>query len=86
MAWRAVLNRPPPWEGCCDTHDRFYAQGGSVWRRLVVDAALRRCVVRNGSPAWAWAMWVAVRLGGWPFWPVSWRWGFELPYGCGYRR
>jgi hypothetical protein len=89
-AWRwlyqiGILGPPvPPWEGCCDIHDYFYAIGGTRRQREFVDADLRRCVLANGHPVWAWVMYAAIRLFGAPWWPVPWRWGFECPYVCGY--
>lgn len=79
-----VRTLEPPWEGCCEEHDKFYAKGGTSLERRIVDNLLRECVLEHGYPGWAYIMWLAVRVGGWPFWPTSFRWGFDRPYGTGY--
>ena len=53
FSWRLVLRQPPPWEGCCLTHDRAYWQGGANELRLQADNELKRCVTANGHPHWA---------------------------------
>lgn len=83
-AWQLILRRSPPWEGCCDDHDLIYAAGGPVYLRRIADRRLRDCVSDLGYPGWGWAMFIVVRFGGWPFWPVPWRWGFDREYGVGY--
>ena len=42
----------PPWEHCCNAHDRHYWLGDTVRgyeRRLAADAELRACVIDTGS-------------------------------------
>lgn len=82
--WVAISGEAPPFEGCCDTHDKAYAVGGTRAERRKANLALYNCVAYNGYPGWASVMWVAVRLFGGPFWPLPWRWGFEKPFGTGY--
>lgn len=82
--WRRATGQHPPWEGCCEEHDKFYAKGGTALDRRIVDNLLKECVLGHGYPGWAYIMWLAVRFGGWPFWPTSFRWGFDNPYGAGY--
>lgn len=77
VLWRKVLGSPPPWETCCFKHDEAYAVGGTKHQRLKADLKLAGCVVANGHPFWAAAMFAAVRLFGGPHWPLSWRWGFK---------
>ena len=76
-AWRWLFDAPPPWEGCCNRHDQPYAQGGTAKQRFKADTALLRCVAQSGHPWWAMAMFIAVRLGGGPYLPTPWRWGFR---------
>lgn len=78
--WRLLFRKAPPWEGCCDIHDQPYASGGSAKARMIADIALLRCVALSGHPYWAIAMFVAVRIGGVPWLPTPWRWGFERPF------
>lgn len=76
MCWNALLRCDPPWNDCCVEHDRAYWQGGSARKRRRADAALLACVATNGHPVWAILMWAAVRIGGHPYWPTRWRWGY----------
>ena len=78
--WRLVARRPPPWEGCCTSHDEAYWRGGSSAMRLVADRALAECVARAGYPRVARTMFVAVRLGGVAWLPTPWRWGYGYPF------
>jgi hypothetical protein len=46
----------PPWEACCEAHDRVYHVAGgardaaeSYGERLEADEELRRCVIRTGA-------------------------------------
>lgn len=79
-AWRFLFRRNPPWEGCCDVHDQPYARGGTAQERRQADIELMCCVAKGGHPVWAFAMYVAVRMGGVPWLPTPWRWGFEKRY------
>lgn len=74
--WRKVLKKIPPWEGCCDEHDFAYAKGGTRAERLEADFNLMLCVRDRGYPTLAEAMFTAVRVGGVPWAPTPWRWGF----------
>ena len=76
--WRKVLKRPPPFESCCDEHDRRYAQGGTKAARKLADLLLRDCIKANGHPVLAEIMYRAVRIGGVPYLPTKFRWGFEI--------
>lgn len=95
VLWRWVLRNPPPWEGCCEIHDRAYWQGGDISLRLDADIALMQCVRANGHPHWAVIMFIAVRIGGmwwlpfpslrkkngrWVFSLNEVRWGYGFPY------
>jgi len=73
------------WLSCCTEHDRSYWLGGSYAERLAADKQLRQCVSGVGKPAIAEIMLRGVRVGGSPWWPTSFRWGYGWPYGRGYR-
>lgn len=75
--WRGIFGKAPPWEDCCDTHDIAYAKGGTREQRGVADLKLMRCVRRHGYPLVAEKMYIAVRVGGVPWAPTPYRWGFE---------
>ncbi len=76
MLWKKATGELPPWEGCCDLHDNDYVSGGTKKQRLDSDIRLLACVATNGHPFWAMGIFIAVRLGGVPWLPTPWRWGF----------
>lgn len=84
MSWfhRNVLREIPAWESCCDAHDKLYGPGGTSDMRLAADQALYACVKDSGHPWTAGVMWAFVRVGGQPFFPFGWRWGFERDYSA----
>ena len=69
-----------PWRECCVVHDRAYWMGGTWRNRRTADRQLRKCVGR-AYPTIGWLMYFGVRMGGSPFWPVSWRWGYGWKKG-----
>ncbi|MDH5517725.1 MAG: hypothetical protein OEY36_07890 [Gammaproteobacteria bacterium] len=73
------------WLACCIEHDKYYWLGGSYEERLNADQRLQRCVARNGEPDIAMLMMLGVRLGGSPYWPSTFRWGYGWPYLRGYK-
>lgn len=83
MSWfyRNVLGKVPAWEGCCDTHDKVYGPGGTSNQKAAADWALYECVRDTDNRATAGLMLVAVAIGGQPFFPMGWRWGYERDYG-----
>ena len=73
------------WLACCTEHDKAYWQGGTHNQRRKADAALRRCVAGIGEPGIAALMLAGVRVGGSPYWPTRFRWGYGWPWPRGYR-
>ena len=70
------------WCRCCVAHDRVYWRGGTDDERLKADQALRACVrSTTDSPALAALMYAGVRVGGTPYLPTSFRWGYGWTYG-----
>jgi hypothetical protein len=64
---------------CCVEHDKLYYVGGSWEERWQADKLLFKCVAKKRG--WwhkplAAVMWVGVRIGGVPFLPTPFRWGF----------
>ena len=55
VSWVArLIGVELPEEGCCDEHDLFYEQGGSLRTKLFADWLLTKCVYRkNGQTVWA---------------------------------
>jgi len=70
------------WLSCCQRHDFDYWQGGTYQQRFASDKRLKMCVIQVGEPAIATLMLAGVRVGGTPYLPTSFRWG----YGWGYPR
>tara|TARA_R110002072_G_scaffold89232_3_gene199861 strand:+ start:40244 stop:40654 length:411 start_codon:yes stop_codon:yes gene_type:complete len=73
------------WLDCCVAHDLSYWQGGSRAERKAADQALRTCVEQVGKPAIASLMLTGVRVGGTPYLPTTFRWGYGWPYLRGYK-
>ena len=72
------------WHQCCTAHDLQYWAGGSYAERLQSDLELRACVRKTGEPVIANLMLAGVRVGGSPWWPTSFRWGYGWPFTHGY--
>jgi len=73
------------WCSCCVAHDLAYWQGGTSSERLKADQDLRNCVrAATSDPALADTMLAGVRLGGGPYFPTSYRWGYGWSWGRGY--
>lgn len=68
------------WLTCCTEHDYAYWKGGTYQERLESDRALEACVAKVGEPAVALVMLAGVRVGGSPFFPTAFRWGYGWPY------
>lgn len=68
------------WLSCCETHDYSYWKGGSYKERVVSDEALQACVAAVGKPDIAAMMLAGVRVGGTPYLPTKFRWGYGWPY------
>ena len=64
------------WLHCCTTHDLAYWQGGTYQQRLEADQALQACVRAIGEPEVAALMLAGVRVGGTPYLPTRFRWGY----------
>ncbi len=74
------------WSACCVKHDVAYWQGGSSDERRVADEALAQCVRAVGRPKTASLMLAGVRMGGTPYLPTSYRWGYGWPFFRGYKK
>jgi len=68
------------WLACCEQHDYAYWKGGTYQQRLDADKALRSCVENVGEEEVALLMLAGVRVGGTPFLPTKFRWGYGWPY------
>lgn len=68
------------WLSCCIQHDYDYWQGGTYQQRLASDQALQSCVAKVGQPEIAALMLAGVRVGGTPYLPTKFRWGYGWSY------
>ncbi|PCJ30826.1 MAG: hypothetical protein COA99_17725 [Moraxellaceae bacterium] len=68
------------WLACCTDHDLAYWQGGSYKERLAADQSLKACVEQVGEAEIAIVMLAGVRVGGTPFLPTKFRWGYGWSY------
>jgi hypothetical protein len=73
------------WAECCISHDLAYWKGGTYDERLAADHDLEACVAKSGEPEIAKLMLAGVRVGGSPYFPTSYRWGYGWPYQRGYQ-
>lgn len=84
------------WVECCFSHDLPYYTGGTSQERKQADIDLACCVfqrVANWKPVIgpicgiivASAMYIGVRIGGVPWLPTPFRWGFGWPWAKGRR-
>ncbi len=64
------------WLGCCIEHDKAYWCGGSAKERKRADREFRECIAGADHAARGWTMEKGVRMGGVPWLPFSWRWGY----------
>lgn len=68
------------WLSCCQQHDFDYWKGGTYQDRLDSDKTLKACVSNVGKPEVALLMLAGVRVGGTPFLPTQFRWGYGWSY------
>lgn len=68
------------WLQCCTAHDESYWRGGTEEERDLADRELRTCVAGVGEPAIAALMLAGVRVGGSPYFPTRFRWGYGWSY------
>ncbi|MDO3381575.1 FAD-binding oxidoreductase [Gilvimarinus algae] len=73
------------WLSCCEQHDLAYWRGGTYAERIAADDALEVCVAATGEPTIGLMMYFGVRLGGTPFAPTDFRWGYGWREYRGYR-
>lgn len=71
------------WVSCCVVHDIIYWCGGSDEDREEADRLMAQCA-NEKTPLMGNVMYPGVRLGGVPWLPTPWRWGYgwkEWPRG-----
>ena len=75
---------PNLWCDCCVAHDLAYWKGGTWEQRAAADAKLNECVKQKGKAVTGKVMELGVRVGGTPYLPTSYRWGYGWPFLRGY--
>ena len=73
------------WLECCTVHDYAYWKGGTFEEREAADEALLACVEKTGEEEIALLMLGGVRIGGTPYLPTDFRWGYGWPMWRGYK-
>lgn len=79
-----TLKNPDLWKRHCIEHDYAYWKGGTREERKTADLKLRNDIRREGEPIIAQIAYAGVRIGGAPWLPTPWRWGFgwsDFPRG-----
>jgi len=65
------------WRHCCEIHDKAYYYGGTKKQKILADEKLSSCVSQVvGNQFLGKAMQTAVEIGGGPYLPTSYRWGY----------
>ena len=65
------------WRHCCEIHDKAYYYGGSRQQKSTADEALASCVSKVvGNQFLGMTMKAAVEIGGGPYLPTPYRWGY----------
>ncbi|MFA0812833.1 FAD-binding oxidoreductase [Microbulbifer epialgicus] len=80
-----TLEKQELWFDCCQAHDYAYWKGGTYTQRELADQELKKCVTQTGTEEVALLMLLGVRVGGTPFLPTPFRWGYGWPYLRGYK-
>ena len=80
-----LYHRKDTWLSCCTEHDKAYWKGGTYSQRLQADETLQECVSEIGFPRIADLMLRGVRLGGSPYFPTVFRWGYGWKFPRGYK-
>ena len=73
------------WRACCVRHDFSYWIGGNAEQRKQADEHLQVCVAGVGEPAISQMMLAGVRVGGSPWLPTEFRWGYGWSNLRGYK-
>jgi len=80
-----TLQQNELWLACCVAHDKAYWLGGTYAERQQADTELHECVAKVGEPEIAAIMLAGVRVGGTPYLPTKFRWGYGWPWPRGYK-
>ena len=73
------------WMNCCIRHDLAYWKGGTYKERVKADNDLKKCVENTGEKEISELMLAGVQIGGSPYFPTPYRWGYGWSYPGGYK-
>ncbi len=74
------------WCECCFEHDIAYWHGGTREERKSADLKFKNCILKKtNDQRLAELMYNGVRLGGSPYFPTLYRWGYGWTYSRGYK-
>lgn len=73
------------WLDCCIEHDKAYWVGGTQEQKNAADEKLKQCVAAIGQPEIADIMLKGVQVGGTPYLPTTFRWGYGWPFPRGFK-
>jgi len=85
LSFEGTWSEPNLWCHCCVQHDLAYWQGGTALERLSADQKMAECVKKIGATNISKVMYAAVRMGGSPYFPMWYRWGYGWSYGRAYQ-
>ena len=72
-----IFGKTLPWRQCCVVHDKVYYYAGSRTEKQQADTALKNCVSEIvGNKILGIVMQDAVFIGGVPYFPTTYRWGY----------
>ena len=74
------------WIECCVKHDYAYWKGGRFRERIEADRQLKTCIKKVANTQLALLMQVSVSIGGTPFLPTPFRWGYGWKYPRFYKK
>ena len=87
LFFNGTFEDPELWKECCHKHDLAYWRGGTEEERNQADLAFKECVLKKtGNAELAEIMYQAVLVGGSPYFPTWYRWGYGWPVGRGYKK
>ena len=82
--WPDGFSAAANWRSCCVDHDIAYWCGGTPEMRAEADRVLKHCVGEKYAGWMGALMKPGVLVGGHPWLPTSWRWGYGHDYPAPY--
>lgn len=73
------------WSACCLEHDIKYWVGGTSTQKSIADDELETCVAERTNKAFGKLVRFGVEVGGQPWLPTTWRWGYGWVINRGFK-